>query len=86
MKALVGTDDLRAVQTLIEASNLMSGGHFVLFGFTTNYKACLGTPITTANCDLDDVYHIPSFETIREAVAWALQNPRCLYEAVVPNR
>jgi len=75
----INADDIRAVQTLAEVAELVKDGHFTIFGFTTNFKACLGTPITTANCDLDDVYHIPSFQTLREAVAWAIRNPDCLH-------
>lgn len=64
--------DVRSVRCLATVAELLADGHFCVFGFTCNYKACLGT--VAGNCD-EVLETIPSFDTMEAAVKWAISHP-----------
>lgn len=78
-------EDVQALLTLERAARQRADGHFSVMRFTTNWKAALGTvticnggniawPMTYGRrCPEVHDHLIPSFPTLHEAVAWALE-------------
>ena len=82
--------DVDALITLESAARQKADGHFTVMRFTTNWKAALGT-VTICHggvlwdgksCSSPDDAKVPSFPTLHEAVAWALEaGPSWSWEA-----
>jgi len=81
----VTKEDVQALVTLERLARQKADGHFTVLRFTTNWKACLGTATI---CNGGNLFHptfygkrcqhvhdhlIPSFATLTEAVAWAME-------------
>jgi len=63
----------RAVMALAGASEAHDG-HFTILGFTTHFKAFLGTPWIEAGEGLDEIFVSPGFDSVDAACEWAAQN------------
>jgi hypothetical protein len=48
-------------------------GHYTAMRFTTGYKAFFGTPDLGAGYDSEEIFALPSFSKLKDAMIWAIE-------------
>jgi len=64
-----------ALEQFITAADRREDGHLTIFKWTTGWKAMLGTPDLDTGHGRNEVWILPMFKSLDEAVKWATNQP-----------